>query len=128
MKSKSSKRALASIVLGFESFVAFFATLAAFGLRVADVKLVWAIGLTVALLMILTPALLKWNWGYWVGWALQAVLLVSGFWLWGMFVIGAILTGMWIWALLAGSTIDAARKKYLEMQNLETQSEDEYFG
>ena len=35
-KTKSSKRALASIVLSFESFVIFFATLAAFGLKGAD--------------------------------------------------------------------------------------------
>ncbi|MEY3561582.1 MAG: hypothetical protein RL068_734 [Actinomycetota bacterium] len=117
MKSKSSKRALASIVLGFESFVAFFATLAAFGLKVAAVEVVWGIGLSVAILMILTPALLRYEWGYWVGWALQAILLVSGFWLWGMFVIGAMLTGMWIWALVAGSTIDIARKRYLEQQS-----------
>jgi hypothetical protein len=117
MRNRSSKRALASIVLGFESFVAFFATLAAFGLQLADAYLVWAIGLSVAILMILTPALLRWNWGYWVGWALQAVLLTSGFYLWGMFVIGAILTGLWIWALLAGQTIDIARAKYQELQN-----------
>ncbi len=117
MRNRSSKRALASIVLGFESFVAFFATLAAFGLQLADSMLVWAIGLTIAILMILTPGLLRWNWGYWVGWALQAVLLVSGFWLWGMFVIGAILTGMWIWALVAGQTIDVARAKYQELQS-----------
>ena len=116
MKSRSSKRSLASIVLGFESFVAFFATLAAFGLQVTDAMLVWAIGLTVSLLLILSPALLRWSWGYWVGWALQAALLVSGFWLWGMFLIASLTTGLWVWALVAGSTIDKAREKYFEMQ------------
>ena len=94
MKSRSSKRTLASIVLGFESFAAFFATLAAFGLRVADVEVVWAIGLTVSILMILTPGLLRYEWGYLVGWALQIAMLISGFWLWGMFFVGAILTGL----------------------------------
>ena len=119
MKSKSSKRALASIVLSFESIVIFFATLTAFGLKsgnpelgLPDTQLIWAIGLSVAILAIVTPAVLKYPWGYWFGWAVQAALLVSGFWLWGMFVIGAILVGLWIWALIAGGTIDKARENY----------------
>ena len=118
-KSKSSKRALASIVLSFEAFVVFFATLAAFGLKFGDpsanlpsTEWIWGIGLSVAIACILTPAVLSKPWGYWLGWAIQAAMLVSGFWLWGMFLIGAITTGMWIWALIAGGTIDRARANY----------------
>jgi hypothetical protein len=66
MRNRSSKQTLASIVLAFESFVAFFATLAAFGLQVAEAELVWAVGLTSAILMILTPAVLRFSWGYWI--------------------------------------------------------------
>lgn len=116
MKNRSSKRALASIVLGFESFVAFFATLAAFGLKVAESELVWAIGLTSAILIILTPAVLRFSWGYWLGWFWQAAFIASGFILWGMFLIGAMLAGLWIWAIVAGSTIDSAKKLYFESQ------------
>ncbi len=116
MKSRSSKQTLASIVLAFESFVAFFATLAAFGLRVADPELVWAVGLTCSLLMMLTPAVLRYGWGYWIGSLWQVLLIASGVLLWGMFVIGAMLAGLWIWALIAGSTIDRAKKIYFEME------------
>lgn len=118
-KTKSSKRALAAIVLSFQAIVIFFATLAAFGLRSADtqsnlppVEWIWAIGLSFAILAILTPAVLRYRWGYVLGWIVQAALLVSGFWLWGMFVIGTILVGLWIWALIAGGTIDRARQNY----------------
>jgi hypothetical protein len=116
MRNRSSKQTLASIVLAFESFVAFFATLAAFGLQVADAQLVWAVGLTCALLMILTPAVLRFSWGYWVGSLWQVLLIASGVLLWGMFVIGAMLAGLWIWALIAGSTIDKAKQIYFEAQ------------
>jgi hypothetical protein len=116
MKSRSSRQTLASIVLAFESFVAFFATLAAFGLRVADPEIVWAVGLTCALLMMLTPAVLRYNWGYWIGSLWQVLLIASGVLLWGMFVIGAMLAGLWIWALIAGSTIDRAKKIYFELE------------
>lgn len=121
-KTKSSKRALASIVLSFEAFIVFFATLAAFGLKLGDpaaslpsTEVIWAIGLSVAILCILTPGLLSRPWGYYLGWAIQAAMLVSGFWLWGMFLIAGITTGMWIWALIAGSTIDRARANYNKM-------------
>jgi len=121
-RSKSSKRALASIVLSFESFVIFFATLAAFGLKSADpasnlpeISVIWAIGLSLAIAAILTPAVLRSPAGYIVGWVIQAALLVSGFWLWGMFLIGAILVGLWVWALIAGGTIDKARENYSKM-------------
>ena len=116
MKNRSSKQTLASIVLAFESFVAFFATLAAFGLKVADAPLVWAVGLTVSILMILTPAVLRYRWGYWVGSLWQVLLIASGVLLWGMFVIGVMLAGLWIWALIAGSTIDKAKQIYFDAQ------------
>ena len=115
MRNRSSKQTLASIVLAFESFVAFFATLAAFGLKVADAELVWAIGLTISLLMILTPAVLRFNWGYWIGSLWQVLLIASGVLLWGMFLIGVMLAGLWIWALIAGSTIDKAKRIYFDV-------------
>lgn len=128
-KARSSKRLLASIVLGFESFVVFFATLAAFGLKSADnsdslpaIQWIWAIGLSWAILCILTPGILSRPFGYWVGSVLQAGIVFSGFYLWGMFIIGAALVGLWIWALVAGSTIDRGREAYLKKK--EEQSND----
>lgn len=115
-KPTSSRRALGAIVLSFQSIVVFFATLAAFGLQVAPPEWVWGIGISVSIAMILTPAILGKPGGYAFGWFLQALLLVSGFWLWGMFLIGSILVGMWIWAMIAGGTIDKARANYLKIK------------
>jgi nitric oxide reductase large subunit len=121
-KNKSTKRLLASIVLSFQSIVIFFATLTAFGLKMSNPEnnlpseeAIWGIGLSFALLAIITPALLRSRAGYWIGWIIQAALLVSGFWLWGMFLIGIILVGLWIWALVAGGTIDKARENYKKL-------------
>jgi hypothetical protein len=118
---RSTKRTLASLVLSFESFVIFFATLAAFGLRdqlgVSEV-LVWTIGLSLSFTSIILPALLRYQWAYIIGWVIQVAVFVSGFWLWGMFFIGAIFVGLWGWAMIAGSVIDRARANYI--QQLET--------
>lgn len=118
-KSKSSKRLLATVVLSFEAFVVFFATLAAFGLKVSDPEQnlpssewIWGIGLSLAILCILAPGVLRRPGGYALGWAIQAIMLVSGFWLWGMFLVAGLTTAMWVWALLAGGTIDKARANY----------------
>ena len=118
-KSKSSKRLLASVVLSFEAFVVFFATLAAFGLKVSDpqqnlpsTQWIWGIGLSLAILCILAPGVLRKPWGYSLGWVIQALMLASGFWLWGMFLVAGLTTAMWVWALIAGSTIDKARANY----------------
>ena len=46
----------------------------------------------------------------------QVLLIASGVLLWGMFLIGVMLAGLWIWALIAGSTIDRAKKIYFEME------------
>ncbi len=115
-KQKSSKRALGAIVLSFEAIVVFFATLAAFGLNVAPAEVVWGVGISVSILLILTPAVLGKPGGYGFAWFLQALILASGFWLWGMFLIGSILVGMWIWAMIAGGTIDKARANYLKLK------------
>jgi hypothetical protein len=110
------------VVLSFEAFVVFFATLAAFGLKISDPEInlpetqwIWGIGLTLAILCILTPAVLSKRWGYWLGWGIQALMLISGFWLWGMFLVAGLTTSMWIWALIAGGTIDKARSNYLKL-------------
>lgn len=128
MASKSLQRALGAIVLGFESFVVFFATLVSFGLKVADGGTVWAIGLSLSFLMILTPAVLGRKGGYLFGSALQVISLflsilvilvnTAGY---VFLVLSLIFIGLWIWAMLAGSTVDAA-KRALARQN-ESQGE-----
>lgn len=117
-RPKSTQRLLGAMVLSFESFAAFFATLAGFGLQVAPAEWVWAIGLSISILCIITPGFLGRPGGYEVGWVLQIPFIVSGFWLWGMFIIGTIFAGLWAWAMVAGSTIDKARAN-LERMNRE---------
>lgn len=112
IKSKSIKRLLASILLAFESFIVFFATLAGFGLKVADGPVVWAAGLSLTFLLISTPAVLGRKGSYAFGWFLQAVIIAIGFWLTPMFYIGAVFACMWAWAMIAGSTIDRAKAAY----------------
>jgi Sec-independent protein secretion pathway component TatC len=116
-RTVSTQRTLASMLLAFESFVIFFATLVAFGLRVANVPAVWAVGLSLAILMILSPAVLRTKNSYYWGWFLQLATLLTGIWVPLMWIVGGIFVCLWAWAMIAGSTIDKARANYLRLQD-----------
>ncbi len=117
MANKSLQRALGAIVLAFESFIVFFGTLVSFGLKVAAPELVWAIGLGLAVVMIITPAILGRAGGYVFGSALQVIVLFLAIWTifkdpagYVFLIIAIIFIGLWAWAMIAGSTIDAAKR------------------
>lgn len=107
------------MLLAFQAFVMFFATLVAFGLKVADVRWVWGVGLGLTVLMLVSPAVFGKKGGYWWGWALQVLALSTGIWVPLMWLVGAIFICLWAWAMIAGSTIDKAREVYLASQGIE---------
>ena len=117
MKTKSLQRSLGSMALAFQSFVVFFAMLAAFGLRLADGVTIWVVGLTISIVMIMLPGVLGKKGSYAFGWALQVLMLgISIFTIfysplgYGYLVFSIIFIGIWAWAMIAGSTVDAANR------------------
>ena len=116
MKNRSTKRTLGSMVLAFQSFAVFFGTLVAFGLKIGDAPTVWAVGLSLSVLSIVLPGILGRSGGYTLAWILQLSLLALSIWVATVnsagiiyILLSIIFLSMWIWAMLAGSTIDAAR-------------------
>lgn len=121
----STQRTLGSMALAFESFVIFFATLVAFGLKMADPALVWGFGLGMSVVAILLPAILGKRGGYQLGWALQALALALSIVLaianpagWVCIILSVIFVGLWGWAMIAGFTIDKARAAFEKQQNI----------
>ncbi len=119
--SKSTKRALGSILMAFEALVVFFATLVAFGTKALgpgneNAVIVWIVGLTIAILLIVTPAFLGKPGSYVWGWFLQISLVFLGIWVPLMYFIGGVFICLWCWAMIAGSIIDKARAVYLRNQ------------
>ena len=110
MTQKSVKRQLGSMILAFEAFVVFFGTLVAFGLKIAEPQLVWGFGLAFSAVLILTPGYLGRKGSYIFAWALQVLLLVVSFFIPWMLIIAIIFVGLFGWAMIAGATIDLARK------------------
>lgn len=115
-RNVSTKRTLTSMLLAFQSFVVFFATLVAFGLKVANTTGVWVVGLVLALLLIATPAVLGKRGSYIWGWLLQVLVLLTGIWVPLMWFVGGLFVCLWAWAIIAGTTIDKARANFLKAQ------------
>lgn len=114
-KSRSVKVMFTSTILVLEAFVAFFGTLAVFGHHFSDpveIKiLIWAVGLTVAAVLMLLPAQLKSSWGYTAGWVLQVALLaLSALTLPLTLIVVVGFVGCWWYGLRAGTRLDAENK------------------
>jgi hypothetical protein len=116
VREVSTQRALGSMLMAFESFVLLFATLVGFGLKVADTTAVWVVGLLLTLLVIATPGILGKSGSYIWGWTLQVLVLLTGIWVPLMWFVGGIFICLWAWAMIAGTTIDKARRNYLKQQ------------
>ena len=107
-KRRSVKVMFASLTLVTEAFIVFFATLVIFGLRGRELGAapVLAGGLGLVVVFVLACAVVARQWGVWLGWALQAVLLALGFLEPMMFAVGAVLALTWWYGLRTGARID----------------------
>ncbi|MCZ2403945.1 DUF4233 domain-containing protein [Paenarthrobacter sp. Z7-10] len=107
-KRRSTKVMFASVVLGLEAFVAFFATLAIFGLHGSSLPrpVILIVGLLLSVVLVAACAVVPRKWGPALGWVLQLVLIATGFVEPMMFVVGVLFALCWWYALRAGIRID----------------------
>ncbi|MCU1431333.1 MAG: hypothetical protein JWP95_438 [Actinotalea sp.] len=96
-------------MLVLEAFVVLFATLAAFGLRVAPPSLVWGVGGALVLALVLVSGMLRWPGGYVAGSVLQVAVVATGLAVPMMFVVGGIFVALWVVSLRLGARIDRER-------------------
>lgn len=109
-RSRSVKRSLASIVLGFEIIVVFLAALVFNGLGALPPLVALGGGAVIVAVLAATIALLRFPFAYVVGWILQVILVASGFINPVMFVIGGVFAGMWVYSMVTGTRIDKQKE------------------
>lgn len=113
---RSIRQTLASMVLAFEIIIVFLAALVIWGLAPTENGTLglppWvalAAGGMLIILLVLTIGLLRFRWGYTVGWVLQVLIVAAGFLNPAMFFVGALFGGMWWYCMIAGARIDRER-------------------
>jgi len=110
-RRRGAAESLGSIVLGFESVIVFLAGLVVFGLGAlpAGIPSWWGIvaGAVLAVLMILTAGLLRYRWGFAIGWALQVILALGALLVPAISFVVLIFGGLWAYATIKGAQLDA---------------------
>jgi len=111
-RKRPAKPQFTQMILVLEALLVFFATLVAYGLRLADTTTVWWVGGTLAVTLILLSGLVSRPGGYVAGSIAQVLVLAGGFFIPMMFVVGGIFVVMWLVALRLGGRIDRERAEY----------------
>jgi uncharacterized membrane protein len=106
VRSDSVKQMLASIVLGFEAVMFFFAALVVFGLQALPPVPALVGGAAVCVALLLNAVLVRYRWGYWLGWAMQAVIAATSILVPMMAIVAVIFIGIWVYVMVVGARID----------------------
>lgn len=116
-RKRPAKPQFSQTILVLEACLVLFATLVAYGLRVASTGVVWAVGGTLALVLVLASGLVGRRGGYAVGWVLQGWLLAAAIILPAVardiaVIVVLVFVGLWFAALRIGGRIDRERAEY----------------
>ena len=87
-------RRMAASVLVFEAFIALFFGLVAAKLHPSGD---WVVALVLGAVCVLLAGMMRFQWAYPAGWALQVGFIAAGFLVTDMFFLGAVFTAIW-WA------------------------------
>lgn len=103
---RTATASLLSIVLGLEAALMFFVTVTAFGLKVLEPGWVFGGGAALFVLFIAAAWLVRYPFGVWLGWVLQAVLIATGIVMTLMYFIGAGFTVLWVYCFVTARRLD----------------------
>lgn len=113
---RTATESLLSIVLALEAILVFFVMLTAFGLKALPPAAAFGGGVALIVVLVLTGRLVRYRWGVWLGWLLQAVLVATGILLPVMYFIGLGFAAIWIFCFVKGGQLDRAKAQFEQTQ------------
>ena len=105
-RRRSATESLLSIALGLEVALVFFITMTVFGLGMLPAPVALGGGAALIVILLATIRLLRYEFGVWLGWVLQAVILATGTLIALMYLIGAGFVAIWIYCFVTGRRLD----------------------
>ncbi|MGA8847771.1 MAG: DUF4233 domain-containing protein [Nocardioides sp.] len=105
-RTKSPRRGMCSAVLFLEAIALGLSIPVMISVAGVDAATALPVGLGLALLCILTSGMLRKEWAYSLGWAIQGAAITLGFLIATMFFIGGIFALLWASADLLGRKIE----------------------
>ena len=84
----------------------FFVTVTAFGLKVVSPGVAFGGGAALFVLFVVAAWLMRYRYGVWLGWLLQAVLIATGIVMTLMYFIGAGFAVLWVYCFITARRLD----------------------
>ncbi len=115
---KSTQKALASIVLGFELIIVVLIGLTLFGLAALEPRelgLYLGGGLAVVIIAGLI-VMRRGRAGIIIGWVVHGLMLATGFLLPMAFLVGLLFSGLWVYCMVKGGQMDRDRAAWIASQ------------
>jgi hypothetical protein len=106
---RDPRRMMCATILGLQCIVLGLSTPVLITVEDVDKSVALWIGLGLAVGAVVLAGLLRFEWAYYAGFALQVATLALGFVIPAMFVLGAIFGALWTTAYLLGKKIEADR-------------------
>jgi hypothetical protein len=112
---RSTQRALASIVLGFELIIVVLIGLTIFGLGITEPReLGLYLGGGLATVILVALAIMRrGNAGIYLGWAVHGLMLLSAVLLPMALVVGVLFTALWVYCMVKGAQLDRERARWI---------------
>lgn len=116
-RKRPAKPQFTQTILVLEAFCVLFATLAAYGLRVAEPAVVWAVGGGLALVLVVLAGMVGRRGGYVAGSVAQAWIVIAALLLPDVardiaVLVALVFVALWVYALRLGGRIDRERAAY----------------
>jgi hypothetical protein len=111
-RQRSLTESLLTIVLGLEAVLVFFVALTVYGLHALPPLAAFGGGAVLVILLALTTRIVRYPWGVWVGWVLQAALLATGILLPALYIAAGFFVAMWIFCFVRARQIDRANSTH----------------
>lgn len=105
-RRRTARQSLLSIVLGLEAALMFFVSMVALGLHPLPAPIVLGGGAVLFAILLFAIWALRFRWGVWLGWVLQAVVIATGAVVTLMYFIGAAFVVLWVYCFIAGTRLD----------------------
>jgi hypothetical protein len=109
-RQRGARESLLSVILGFESIVAFLAGLSVYGLRAlpAGIEPWWGIvgGVVLGILMIVLSGVTRYRWAVVAGGALQVLIAVGAFLVPALLIAAVVFGALYVYGTIKGGALD----------------------
>jgi hypothetical protein len=115
--TRSVQRSMCAGMLMLQAVVLFLTGLVMTGITTVGFATAFGIGLGLAVACLITAALLRHRYGFWLGWGVQVLSIALGVVVTMMFFLGVVFAALWVGSYVLGARIDRERAERAVVQH-----------